>query len=57
MAHRREGVEAGNFVFSLPHATLVVAQSVIGLLPVLAAAYLYARTVRPRTPEVPVRQE
>ena len=45
------GVEAGNLVFSPSGIALVVVRSVIGLLPVLVLAYLFARTVRPRTPD------
>ena len=44
------GVQAGNIVFSLPGVAEVVARSAVGLLPVLALGYLFARTVRPRTP-------
>ena len=45
------GVHAGNIVFSLPGVAEVVVWRAVELLPVLALAYLYARTVRPRTPE------
>ncbi len=44
------GVEAGNLVFSLPGVAVLVVQGAIGLLPVLVLGYLFARTVRPRTP-------
>ena len=44
------GVYPGNIVFSLPGVAEVVVQSAIGLLPVLVLTYLFARTVRPRTP-------
>ena len=44
------GVQPGNIVFSLPGVAEVIARGAIGLLPVLALGYLFARTVRPRTP-------
>ena len=44
------GVEAGNLVFSLPGAAVVVVRGAIGLLPMLVLGYLFARTIRPRTP-------
>ena len=44
------GVEAGNLVFSPPGVALVVVRSGLGLLPVLVLGYLFARTVRRRTP-------
>ncbi len=49
------GVEAGNIVFSLPGVAVVVVQSAAGLLPVLALGYLFARTIRPRTPSEEIK--
>ena len=49
------GVSAGGIVFSLPGSAEVVMQSAAKLLPVLALAYLYARTVRPRTPDEEIK--